>query len=151
MFILTVLIIRELRKATKERNRMAANANDSQSSDADTMLIVVIIICIVCQPWEPIRRIMEALLDRQPGCGHYYFYYEEFPSLSFAINSAANFVVYCLLGSRFRTALKQSVCGRWTGKNRESGSEGSVSAATTVSTIADVKEPNKDIAIDTHI
>ena len=47
-----------------------------------------------------------AILHNEPGCGHYYFYFEEFPSLTAAINSSANFVLYCLFLKRFPETLK---------------------------------------------
>ena len=131
MIILTFVLIRALRSASKFRQQMTPESS-SESQDTNTMLIVVVIICIVCQPWEPVRRIMEALLGRQPSCPHYYFYYEEFPSLSFAINSAANFVVYCLLGSKFRRALKQSLC--FTSKKQNETNTGNTNTNTSVVT-----------------
>ena len=48
-----------------------------------------------------------AILQSEPGCGHYYFYFEEFPSLTAAVNSSANFVLYCLFLKRFPETVRE--------------------------------------------
>lgn len=131
--ILTVLLVKALHKAKNIRRQMTKSDGHTDHFDTDDItrsLIVIVSIFMICQPWEPIRRIMETTLKSQPGCGHFYFFYEELPSLSFAVNSAANFAVYCLMGSKFRQLLKSTFGCRCRKAVNESvlGSMSSVSA-----------------------
>ena len=98
--IMTLFLIRAVKQAQQFRSQMG-NSNQDKTEDITTSLIAVVVTSLVCRPWEPIRRLMEAILGGQPGCAHYYFYYEEFPSLTSALNSSANFVLYCFFGKRF--------------------------------------------------
>ena len=86
---------------------MGNNAEQDNTDDITKSLIAVVITSLVCRPWEPVRRIIEAILVMQPGCGHYYYYFEEFPSLTSALNSSANFVLYCSFLKRFKQTLKK--------------------------------------------
>ena len=104
--IVTGFLTRAVKQAQKFRSQMGNNHQDN-TEDITTSLIAVVVTSLICRPWEPVRRVMEALLGIQPGCGHYYYYYEEFPSLTSALNSSANFVLYCLFGKRFPDTLKE--------------------------------------------
>ena len=104
--IVTVFLTRAVKQAQKFRSQMGNNHQDN-TEDITTSLIAVVLTSLICRPWEPVRRVMEVLLGTQPGCGHYYYYYEEFPSLTSALNSSANFVLYCLFGKRFPDTLKE--------------------------------------------
>lgn len=111
--IFTTLLIRALNHSKKIKEQMRPQSSNTslppssgKTDDVTRILIVVVLVFMACQPWEPVRRILESIYGFQ-GCGHAYFYYEEFPSLSFAVNSAANFVIYCLLGSKFRAVLRR--------------------------------------------
>ena len=83
-----------------------AQSRRRKTDDITRILIVIVIVFIACQPWEPVRRILEHHYGFQ-GCGHGYFIFEEFPSLSFAVNSAANIIIYYMLGSKFRILLRR--------------------------------------------
>ena len=119
--ILTFFLIRAMKRAIKLRKGMTQqaiiNGSKKREDNITVTLLVVVIVCMACQPWEPARRIIEAALDGQQGCAHFYFFYEEFPSISFAINSAANFYIYCVCGSKFRQCIRESLrCGgKYTG------------------------------------
>ena len=104
--IVTVFLTRAVKQAQKFRSQMG-NSHQDNTEDITTSLIAVVITSLICRPWEPVRRIIEAILGTQPGCGHYYYYYEEFPSMTSALNSSANFVLYCLFGKRFPDTLKE--------------------------------------------
>ena len=104
--VITVFLVRAVRQAKKFRCQMGTNQSDN-TDDITKSLIAVVVMSLVCRPWEPIRRLIEAMLGRQPGCGHYYFYYEEFPALTTVINSSVNFILYCLFTKRFPETLKE--------------------------------------------
>ena len=104
--VMTVFLVRAVRQARKFRSQMATNQADN-TEDITKSLIAIVVMSLICRPWEPIRRLMEAMLGRQPGCGHYYFYYEEFPALTTVINSSVNFVLYCFFTKRFPETLKE--------------------------------------------
>ena len=105
--IMTVFLVNAVKQAQQFRFKMGNNPTQQDNTEDVTMsLIAVVITSLVCRPWEPIRRIFVAILHNEPGCGHYYFYFEEFPSLTAAINSSANFVLYCLFLKRFPETLK---------------------------------------------
>ena len=106
--VITVYLIRVIRQAQQLRSQMTKNPNHQDNADDITKpLIALVVTSLVCRPWEPIRRVIEVILGKQPGCGHYYFYFEEFPSLTSAFNSAANILLYCLFLKRFTQTLKE--------------------------------------------
>ena len=104
--IVTGFLTRAVKQAQQFRSQMG-NSHHDNTEDITTSLIAVVVTSLICRPWEPVRRVIEAILGTQPGCGHYYYYYEEFPSLTSALNSSANFVLYCLFGKRFPDTLKE--------------------------------------------
>ena len=105
--IMTVFLVKAVKHSQQFRCKMGNNPTQQDNTEDVTMsLIAVVITSLVCRPWEPIRRIFVAILHNEPGCGHYYFYFEEFPSLTAAVNSSANFVLYCLFLKRFPETLK---------------------------------------------
>ena len=106
--IMTVFLVKAVKQAQQFRSKMGNNPTQQDNTEDVTMsLIAVVITSLVCRPWEPIRRVFVAILHSEPGCGHYYFYFEEFPSLTASINSSANFVLYCLFLKRFPETLKE--------------------------------------------
>ena len=106
--IVTVFLVRAVKQAQKFRSQMGSNSdNQDNTEDITRSLLAVVITSLVCRPWEPIRRVIEAIVGSKPGCGHYYYYYEEFPSLTAALNSSANFVLYCLFAKRFPETLRE--------------------------------------------
>ena len=128
--VMTVFLVRAVRQAGKFRSQMATNQADN-TEDVTKSLIAKVVMSLICRPWEPIRRLMEAMLGRQPGCGHYYFYYEEFPALTTVINSSVNFILYCLFTKRFPETLKEIFM-----KKPEDG--GDYSMDTSVSTVKSI-------------
>ena len=67
--VMTVFLVRAVRQAGKFRSQIATNqANNTE--DVTKSLIAIVVMSLICRPWEPIRRLMEAMLGRQPGCGH---------------------------------------------------------------------------------
>ena len=69
------------------------------------MLLAVVFVYMICQPWEPLRRILEHLYGHHVPCFGHYFYFTELSSLSTALNSGINFFLFCVFGSKFRAVL----------------------------------------------
>ena len=106
--ILTVFLVKAVKQAQQFRYQMGNNPKQRDNTeDINKPLIAVVIASLICRPWEPIRRIIEVILGVQPGCGHYYYYFEEFPSLTSALNSSANFVLHCCFLKKFTQTLKE--------------------------------------------
>ncbi len=107
--IITVFLVRAVKQARDFRRNISVTKDNTKDSDTtediSTSLIAVVVTSLICRPWEPVRRLMEFILGSKPGCGHYYFYYEEFPSLTSALNSSANFILYMYFGRRYRHKL----------------------------------------------
>ena len=111
--IMTVFLVKAVKQAQQFRYQMGNNPKQQDNTEDITKpLIAVVIVSLICRPWEPIRRIIEVILGVQPGCGHYYYYFEEFPSLTSALNSSANFVLYCCFLKRFTQTLKEIFISR---------------------------------------
>ena len=95
--IMTIFLVRTSRKARKFRKQVGNQGNNHDNIDNITAsLIALVVTSLVCRPWEPVRRLIVAILKKEPGCGHYYFYYEEFSAMTAALNSSVNFILYCL-------------------------------------------------------
>ena len=71
------------------------------------MLLAVVFVYMICQPWEPLRRIMEHLHGQFVPCYNHQFYLGEMASFSTALNSGVNFALFCLFGSKFRNVLSE--------------------------------------------
>ena len=130
--IMTIFLIKTVKKAQEFRSQSASQGNYHDNTDDITRsLLAVVVTSLVCRPWEPVRRLIETTLGGQPGCGHYYFYYEEFPSLTSALNSSANFTLYCLFCKRFPQTLKEIF-----GRRKSNQLENSQTMNTAMSTIS---------------
>ena len=105
--VMTVFLVKAVKQAQHFRSQMGNTMNQQDNTeDITTSLIAVVVTSLVCRPWEPVRRVFVAINRGTRGCGHYYFYFEEFPSLTAAVNSSANFILYCLFLKRFPQTLK---------------------------------------------
>ena len=106
--LMTFHLVKAIKKAKEFRSQMGNTPDNQDNTDDITMsLVAVVVASLVCRPWEPVRRVLVAILKDEPGCGHYYFYFEEFPSLTSAVNSSINFMLYCMFLKRFPHILKE--------------------------------------------
>lgn len=109
---MTVQLIRALRKSQKRREEMTRKKRDDE--DVTRTLISVVIIFMICQLTTPMRRLIVAIVDENHlGCGYFYFYYRPVGSFFPALNSAVNFLLYCLFGRRFRDDCKKKILGKY--------------------------------------
>ena len=119
--VMTVFLLKAVKQAQHFRSQMRNNPTQGDNTEDITMsLIAVVVTSLVCRPWEPIRRIIDVILQEQAKCGHYYFYFEEIPPFFTVLNSSVNFVFYCLFLKRFPESLKSLFCVKKPMKNIES-------------------------------
>ena len=119
--VMTMFLVNTIKHAKEFRHKMGNNPNHQDNTeDITTSLVAIVVTSLLCGPFEPIRRIIVSVLQREPGCGHFYYYFEEFPSLTAAINSSANFVLYLLFLKRFTKTLKHLFISKEQAKERTS-------------------------------
>ncbi|KAH3773188.1 hypothetical protein DPMN_174545 [Dreissena polymorpha] len=99
--ILNILLIRAVNKARKTRNFMS-NSNTKETS-LTVMLIVVINVFLGCQFPALVDNITVALFDfAQLKCSLQWVQFTTISNLLVVLNSAINFILYCILSKRFR-------------------------------------------------
>ena len=86
---------------------------------------------MICQPWEPLRRLMEHIYGRKVICFSSKFYVTEITSIATVLNPAAHFYLFCAFGSKFRNILREIFCNK-----RNVGEETSGNSGTTGTTIS---------------
>ncbi|ELT93361.1 hypothetical protein CAPTEDRAFT_212905 [Capitella teleta] len=70
--------------------------------------IAIVILFVLCQSFQPIRRILMWIYDpylKNTLCGEFLFYFSGIPHFSLILNSAANFGIYILFARGFRKKL----------------------------------------------
>lgn len=108
----------KLIQAIKESQKISCN-RDSQKGKKDTKytltLVVVVIVFAICETpdfvlrfWMSLTTYIHALPFHRPTL----LYINTMSNLFLAINSCVNFVIYCLLGQKFRKIMMQVICGR---------------------------------------
>lgn len=116
VLITTACLLVNSNKASASKKRLdTANANSNRAREELTrMLIMICLIFIVCQLFNPIRRIWEAVTTEEGECSAY-DYFAPFVAVMVMFNSAVNFPIYMLCGTRFRnTIVKMFTCRRST-------------------------------------
>ena len=90
-------------------------ASKGQASKDDVILAVIVvdIVFIFCQLLNPIRRIAVNLVPAdQQACGTPYYYFSPLTGMGIILNSAVNFLIFCLFGKGFRGKVFQRLCPR---------------------------------------
>ena len=95
----TYQLIRTLRESQKKKTTMTVSQNLKE--DITLSLVIVVLIYAICQIPNPTRHIW-TLFDPENFCGSSYY---AFMIVSFSVihvNSSVNFIVFILVGKRFR-------------------------------------------------
>ena len=101
LITLTVYLLRDLSRIRQRRQIMSVSKRDE--TDVTITLVAIVLVFMICQLANPVRRLVLALVtEEETKCGYFYFYLRTFTTCLVAVNSAVNFVVYCLCGRRFR-------------------------------------------------
>lgn len=99
--VLNILLIRAVNKARATRNCMSSSS--SKDTNLTVMLIVVINVFLGCQLPALVDNIIVAIFDHtQLECSVSWVRFTTISNLLVVLNSAINFILYCLLSKRFR-------------------------------------------------
>ena len=96
----TYKLIRTLRESKKKKMTTTTSLQNSKE-DITLSLVIVVIIYAVCQIPNPTRHIW-TLFDDENFCGSSYYAFMIFAFTVIHINSSVNFIVFILIGKRFR-------------------------------------------------
>lgn len=98
---MSVCLTKALRASLKKRGQMTQH-NINENEITRTLLIVVITY-MVCQVFNPVRRVLHDFTpEKEHHCGYPYFYYRHISTALVAFNSTVNFFIYFIGGKRFR-------------------------------------------------
>ena len=124
LIYVTVRLIHEIRVARQRRSEMTGK--EESSNETTRILVTIVLVFLFCQIWEPVRKVLETYWPnpQDRSCGTFYFFYTEFSTFFSTFNSSINFLIYCLLGKKFRVTLRKMIS--CTGKQSEEGSRGTV-------------------------
>lgn len=101
---MTVRLTKALRENRKRTQEMTSQ--NSPKEDLTVILVAVVAIFVICQLFNPVRRVWEAMTEPEDReCGSRYFYFSPLVLLAVVFNSSINFVVYVICGRRFRRRL----------------------------------------------
>ncbi|XP_074645239.1 FMRFamide receptor-like [Tubulanus polymorphus] len=111
LFTLNILLLRAVKDSQRARNQM--NARTARENNLTIMVIVVVIVFLVCQLPALIDNIFVAIVSMADLHAHWFFTrFTTVSNLLVAINSAINFLLYCVFGNKFRRVFLQIFCGR---------------------------------------
>lgn len=146
LLLLTFLnhrLIRSLKSLKKRRDRMAKSST-RQKENITLMLVVVITVFIVCEIPDVCLRVavtaMELAQHRVSLDASIVYCANSFVNMLLSVNSAVNFLIYCLVGKKFRRILARRLC--------LCAPCASASAADTVASLPDQTAPIEKLAPD---
>lgn len=112
-FLNTKLII-ALRQSVKRRANIGVRSLDMQREERNVtfMLVVIVVTFIICQtPSIITQALYAAQLQMSETTRTFQKYYVRFANAMVTLNSASNFLVYCIFGGRrFRRLMKATFC-----------------------------------------
>jgi hypothetical protein len=112
MILLTmnIRLIQALRRA--QRNRLLMTKRSQNQASNTTIIVVVVTVFIICEVPALMHQILLSLsntIDLSPD--GVMLYTIIISNMLVTLNSSANFFIYCLFGRKFRSILKQTLCG----------------------------------------
>ncbi|XP_063441179.1 FMRFamide receptor-like [Mytilus trossulus] len=109
--VLNIQLIRAVKVARNARIKMSTSA--SKEANLTVMLIAVIIVFLVCQLPSIADNILWTIFEKgQLHCSIHYIRFTTMSNLMVVVNSAINFILYCLFGKRFRKVFIKIFC-KW--------------------------------------
>jgi len=110
-------LIAAMRASNELRQRSAAAGGGAKERQHTWILVVVVVVFVVCELPDLTLRASVAIDSHVPGrlmlTASRVYYANIFSNLMLTVNSCINFVIYCLMGRRFRLILVQMIgCGR---------------------------------------
>lgn len=116
LIFFNVHLVRELKKAQQYRRVLKTSGRTVEENNITLVMIIIIVVFIVCQTPASINQILFYVLDDDShhatsGCTPYMHFFH-LANLLITINSAVNFVVYCLFRRQFQQELRALLCRR---------------------------------------
>ena len=109
IFALNIQLMRAVNQAKKARTRMSTSA--SKEANLTIMLIAVIIVFLLCQMPSIADNILYVIFDQDKlHCSLWYIQFTTISNLMVVVNSAVNFILYCVFGKRFRKVFLKTIC-----------------------------------------
>ncbi|ELU11654.1 hypothetical protein CAPTEDRAFT_218098 [Capitella teleta] len=106
LLYMSVAILKSLKSHS---NTIASSVNSQHArKDLTKSSIAIVVIYVICQSFQPIRRILMWVYDPYMvsiDCGGELFYFSYEPHLALMFNSSANFGIYILFARGFRRKL----------------------------------------------
>jgi len=127
LIILNTLLIDGLRNMRRRRNRRSGSGDTEMKRtvvrsrwNLTLMMVVVVSVFIVCSAPDLGLRIAVAITELMPDCGldvGLMIYANTATNTLITSNTAANFVIYCLVCTKFRNILvrRLAMCWQWRG------------------------------------
>ncbi|XP_069114718.1 FMRFamide receptor-like [Argopecten irradians] len=106
--VLNIQLIRAVKVAQLTRHQMSVGSSKTpkvppKEPNLTIMLIAVVMVFLVCQLPSVIDNILWTIFDvNELNCSLHYIRFTTLSNLMVVINSAINFVIYCMFGKRFR-------------------------------------------------
>ena len=86
----------------------ATKGSGAAKDDVTFALIVVDIVFILCQLLNPLRRLTDIFVPfENRGCGTAYLYWNGLSGVGIFLNSATNFLIFCMCSKGFRSLVIQ--------------------------------------------
>ena len=121
LIILNLRLVKALREVRKKHRDMTKSTKHREN--ITLMLVVVVTVFILCELPDLIVRVVFSLLVFlfEPGSYDLYKlrYFNVTSNALLTLNSGINFLIYCLIGNKFRNILWQMCCKRGKGRLTE--------------------------------
>ena len=105
----TYQLIKVVKQARAKRIQLMRNSERLKSREDITLsLIVVVIVYIICQIPNPLRYLILLFTSNTRHCS-FFWLFENLALTAAILNSAINFLVYCLCAKRFRQKVLHSL------------------------------------------
>jgi hypothetical protein len=109
LFFMVIKLIKAFEISKEKRRKMTKAKRDE--NDLTFTLVIVVIVFMFCQIFNPIRR---AISLAQPAlrsaCTPFAKSLAFVATLGIMLNSAVNFIIYCVCGKQFRREMLRMVC-----------------------------------------
>jgi hypothetical protein len=120
LIFFNVHLVRDLKKAQRSRKTMTSRSS-MEENNITLVMIVIIITFIVAQTPASLNQILYYIIRPPPDgeCSDYQKYYH-ISNLLITMNSALNFVIYCLFRRQFQQELVALMCRHRSGTSNRS-------------------------------
>lgn len=107
LLVTNILIFRKVHKANKERQKYSSNASAAEKFDFSlaNMLFGIVIVFFCCNIFELYLNVIEVFYLQDGDFSEFDIFKYKLANLLVTLNSSVNFVIYVMLGKKFRGTL----------------------------------------------